>query len=217
MDGHFLKLVITKRAEKYIREALDWQVGCGGIGNLCNIFLVQGKFDQAQQFLDSVCQEMECDNICNLNRFVLSVHSKNWDEAKRYYSRWAENSESDLSWTNLYWAFVLKKTGNIEEADSLARMELLSNEQLAGKNSGYSIYNLSRIHAFLNQKEKALQYLREFERLEKAFKEYDYILIDSLFENLIDDPEFLEIVNRAQKEKDELSDQIKQLEQEGLL
>ena len=73
------------------------------------------------------------------------------------------------------------------------------------------------IHAFLNQKEEALNYLREYEELENAFRFYDYILIDPLFENLRADPEFLEIVNKAQKEKAELKEQIEQLKQEGLL
>ncbi len=39
--------------EKYLREALDWQVGCGGISDICLMLKYQGKFDQTQQFLDS--------------------------------------------------------------------------------------------------------------------------------------------------------------------
>ncbi len=160
---------------------------------------------------------MQCNDICNLNRFVLGVHTENWDEAKRYFHLWAGNSENVPSSINLYRAYILKKIGNIEEADSIARMELISYEERAGKNYGSSNYRLSQIHAFLNQKEKALKYLREYEELESAFRFYDYILIDPLFENLRADPEFLKIVNKAQKEKAEIKEQIEQLRQEGLL
>ena len=132
IDGMaFLRIGDYERAVKYFREALDWQVGCRGISDLYNLFEQQGKFDVMGQFLDSVCQVMECNNVCNLSRFYLSVHTQNWNEAKRYYHLLVENSVSISSWTNLYWMYVLKKTGNNVEADSIARTELLNNEQRA--------------------------------------------------------------------------------------
>ena len=177
---------------------------------------MQGKFDMMRQFLDSTCQVMECYNVCNLMRFFLSVNTKNWDEAKNYYKLLDRNTA--ILWSaNLYWAYVLKKTGNPLEADSIARNDLSRSEKEVGRRNGRTFYRLSQIHAFLNQKEKALQYLREYEGLELAFSFYDYILIDPLYENLRDDPEFLEIVDRAQKEKQDIKEQVKQLVQEGLL
>jgi TolB-like protein/class 3 adenylate cyclase len=212
----FTQIGEYERAEKYIKEALDWQVGCIGIRHLCRNFWMQGKFDMMLQFLDSTCQVMECYNVCNLMRFFLSVDTKNWDEAKNYYKLLDRNTA--IVWSaNLYWAYVLKKTGNPLEADSIAQNDLSISEKEVGRKGGNSFYKLAQIHAFLNQNEKALKYLREYERLERAFSYYNYILIDPLFENLRDDPEFLEIVNKAQIEKEEIREQVEKLEKEGLL
>jgi len=204
-------------AEKYIKEALEWQVGCSGIRLLCLNFSLQGKFDRIGQFLDSACQVMECNSICTMIRFFLSVQSENWEEAKHHYQQWDDNNLKEGSSGNLYWAYVLKKTGHPVEADSIARYDLSKSEQDVGKKYGNIIYRLSQIHAFLNQKEEALKYLRAYEGLERAFTYYDYILIDPLFENLRDDPEFLEIVKNAHEEKAEIRKQVEQLEREGLL
>ena len=56
-----------------------------------------------------------------------------------------------------------------------------------------------------------LKYLREYENYGLTFGFLDYILIDPLFENLRDDPDFLLIVNRVLDDKAKSREEIRYL------
>ena len=122
-----------------------------------------------------------------------------------------------MTWTKINWAYVCHKLGMQEESRDILEATLIESEKALEKGYFWSNLDLARIYAFRNNKEKSLKYLREYENILFMRGEHDYILIDPLFENLRNDPDFLEIVHRVQAEKAELRAQLDALEAEGLL
>jgi tetratricopeptide (TPR) repeat protein len=210
-----------RRAEEEIRTALEWNVGCRGISSFTNVQLLQGKIEKADIFLDSICQIVECNVICNQSRFLVSVYGGNLEEAFNYYNLWKNDSASlgidAITNVNLYWAYVLKKTGVIEEAYAVANMVKTTEERRLGKNFGRSYYNLARVSSILDQPDNSMHYLTELENKNWEILSNDQILIEPIFEYLKEDKEFIALIDRVKSRKIEINKQITQLEKEGLL
>jgi tetratricopeptide (TPR) repeat protein len=110
-------------------------------------------------------------------------------------------------------AYVYYKLGRIAEAEKICIEELLKLQSSVDEDRSSYEYALASIYAIQGDHEKALEHLTEFAEIESD----EFILIDPLFESLRDDPEFLAIVKKVQKEKAELRDQIKEMEERGEL
>jgi len=78
-------------------------------------------------------------------------------------------------------------------------------------------YDLASVYAVLGNREEALKWLREYEKMGFTNGTHEYIKIDPLFDNLRDDEEFKEIVKRANEEKAEIRARINHMEEQGLL
>ena len=88
-------------------------------------------------------------------------------------------------------------------------------KQLVNTENMWTYLNLSSIHAILDEKEKALEYLAKAVDLRLMWGWHDYLEINPLFENLHDDPEFKAIVKRAQDEKAAIRAQVQEMVDNG--
>jgi hypothetical protein len=206
-------------AERSIGKALELQVGCSGINDYSSLLTSQHKLEETRQFLDSICGIMPCRGICNWNYLQLNVLMEDWETAGDYHHLWVADSASfsagHKAVVNLFWAVVLRKTGEHQKADSIAMARIPFQKSRIGKNYGWSFINLARLYAFLNKRDTAIEYLKAYEKKETVFGFADYMMIDPFFENLRDDPEFKAIVTRAQEEQADIRAQIEALTKSG--
>ena len=72
---------------------------------------------------------------------------------------------------------------------------------------------LAVVYAKLGDKEKALEWLSVCEKKGFWFGSHDYMMNGPVFESLKNDPEFIGIYQRAQKEKADIRAKIKELEE----
>ena len=140
--------------------------------------------------------------------FYASILVKDFEKAKQYYDQM-----QDTEGLATLIAYVYYKLGRIAEAEKICIEELLKLQSSVDEDRSSYEYALASIYAIQGDHEKALEHLTEFAEIESD----EFILIDPLFESLRDDPEFLAIVKKVQKEKAELRDQIKEMEERGEL
>ena len=81
---------------------------------------------------------------------------------------------------------------------------------------GLTYFRMAQIHAFQNNKKKALQYIDEL-RKTRAIYFIELMTGDPMFESLWSDPDFLEIIAEVNDIKASISIQISELEEEGEL
>jgi TolB-like protein len=208
-----------EKAENYILHAIKSEVGCFATLLESFLLILQGQYKKAIQFTDSMCQE-SCRNICSWSLFNIYFNLEEYVKAELYYYQWDEEAfiyPQFKNWTKINWAYVCQQLGRFDEANRLFDEIINESEQLLDKGYYWTFLDLSRIYAFKNNKEKSLKYLRNNENFVFQWGIHDYILIDPLFKNLRDDPDFLEIVNQLQAKKAELRKQINQLKEEGVL
>ena len=217
----FFGIADYKRAEKYSRLALETQLGCIGVARICEVLNLQMRYKECELFLDSICAARSFTKDCNEQRFFLAYFQKDWQAAEKYYALWARDSATTLRLhrisINTCWAYVLSRKGMKEEAKALMESEIEHVKRSIGFNYGTPLYRLAGMYAFMNEKEVALDYLRQYLALDRAFSHYDRILIDPLFDKLKTEPEFMEILRRVQAEKAELAAEIARLERKGVL
>ena len=181
------------------------------------VLMNQGEFKRALMFTDSICGERQCDVLCNWARFTYYLNVGSFSECEHY----SKQIEKDFTlmiyyknWTKINWAYVNYRQNRPKKADEMFR-ELISDLERSLDNGNFwSLFDLSRIYSFKNDKKTSLKYLREYEKYGITFGLLDYIFIDPLFENLRDDPDFIEIVNRVLEEKAKSRDEIRNLLQE---
>lgn len=114
--------------------------------------------------------------------------------------------------------YVLWNTGKKDEARKYFNEQIKTLEEareLGRSTTGN--YDLAATYAFLGDDRKAIYYLREYEKEGFNWGTEYYIMYDPLFDNLRNNKEFKEIVERSQAQKTEIRNQIKELEMKGEL
>jgi hypothetical protein len=116
-------------------------------------------------------------------------------------------------------ALILWMNGKKEEAGKLfyKHIEVCKKSIQSGGLYGKSLgaYDLAGIYAFMGNKNEAYSWLRKYERDGFIWGYHQYILIDPLFENLRDDPEFKTIMKRVMQEKEDIRFQIQEMNKTG--
>ena len=209
-----------EKAEQYLQKSMEIQAGCYEIISRNFILTSQGKYELAKQFTDSICNERQCISFCDWGKFNYNFNLREFSKCEEYYNLFENASTFHpmlIGWTKINWAYVCNKLNRNEESNAIIEEVILSSQSQLEKGYSWSLLDLSRIYAFKNDKEKSIRYLIEYEKVGFSHGYHDYIQIDPLFENLKDDPDFLAIVHRVQKDKAESRDKIQKLIQEGLL
>ncbi len=210
-----------ERANEYFKHALSMQDDCMGSGGYVRTLRLQGRIEPARQFLDSLCEEGTCENICNREKFYFHLLLKEFDQAEPYFNQYiqlAEEGARASSFDSAYFAYMYKELGKEQEMLTLLNSFLNSLEGQLGEEKRWQTYlNLAFIYAMREEKAKALQYLTEAAELGLGKGWHDFIEIHPIFESLRDDSEFQAIVKQAQNEKAALRAQVREMEERGEL
>ena len=153
-----------------------------------------------------------CFNYIYLNQF---------DKAEEYIKNWRPSSVERIDVHTPLIGYVYYKLGKLEKAEEVFNLyikEYKFNMDGSGSaSSGARLYGYARICAFQNQKEEALKTLEEVVRIGATSRFNNMIMIDPMFENLWDDPELLEIVNRVREDFALKRAKIREMEERGEL
>ena len=88
-------------------------------------------------------------------------------------------------------------------------------KRLVNTENAWTYLSLSSIHAILDEKEKALEYLTKAVDLGLLWGQHDFLTICPIYEDLWDDPEFKALVKRAQDEKAAIRAQVQEMIDRG--
>jgi TolB-like protein/class 3 adenylate cyclase/Tfp pilus assembly protein PilF len=198
----FRKIGNYKKAEEYFKKVIELQEGCAGISSYSTLLIVQGKYSEAQHFLDSICNDMVCESRCLRQMFFIYLGRKEFIQAEQYYNNFVEAGGTFGASDSVRLAYVYKELGREQEALTiLSNLRILFEGQLAERETPLEYFNLSLIHSILDEKVEALKYLSQTEKLGFDLGWHDYIEIHPAFENLWADLEFKAITKRAQEDK----------------
>jgi tetratricopeptide (TPR) repeat protein len=183
--------------------------------------MVQGKFQQALQFADSICQQAECKLGCSLARFEASLLLGEFEKAEQYFDRYQEAGPSGVifnkSRINRQIGYVYDQLGKTEEAEiffseNIQRLQSRLGQERLNRSRSDDYLRLARIYAFQGTRKEA-----EYAKWGFSGGQHDFILIDPFFQSLWDDPEFKAIVKKAQEEKAALRAKVREMEERGEL
>ena len=182
--------------------------------------MVQGKFREALQFADSICQKAACKSSCSVALFEASLLLGEFEKAERYFNQYHDagtGSTFNEDRINNQIGYVYVHLGKIEEAKKTFAEQNQKLESRLNDASRVTFWQLARISAFQGDRDQALKYLVEYGKKGFHAGNHDFIQIDPFFESLRDDPEFKAIVTQAQNEKAALRAQVREMEERGEL
>ena len=130
-------------------------------------------------------------------------------------------STAEIMNSNHRIGYILWVSGKKEEAmEYLNKQITYCTESIKQQNqygTTHAAYDLASVYAFLGNREEALKWLRFYEELGFSIGLHEYIKIDPMFDNLRNEEEFTEIVNRVNEKKAEIRARISQMEEQDLL
>lgn len=180
-----------------------------------DLLMVQGKYDDAVDYINSICDQGFNKEICITGNILLNHYNENYQAEIDWY-----NKKMDLTFsrfrTSCYVISAFWRLGHLTEARALLEELLVSSRK--SKNSLKSMqefYALAGVYATMGEIDKAKQLIRENHSEVFAFGNHDFILIDPLFDKLRNDPEFLAIVRQTQEEKAALRAEVDEMEERG--
>ena len=208
------------RAARYLQTSMESTDHCNLIKFYASVLLVQGKFPQLVQFINSKCDQQACEQSCNQVMFQISLMQGEFVEAAEYS---ANLQNTGIEFYGIYpgymdyeIGYVHYQLGRTDESDKIFKEEIQKLESIDHEAAVHYLH-LSRIYAFKGERKKALENLNEYAKRGFTAGWHDFILIDPFFESFRDDPEFKAIVKQAQEEKAALREQVRQMEARGEL
>jgi tetratricopeptide (TPR) repeat protein len=220
----YLNIGDYEKAEEYYNAIIKSGDGCTGINKYSKWLLVQGKFQQALHFTDSVCQA--CEFKCYGLLFEIYLLLNQFKKAEEYFPHaqnlrrgWGDPYQRLL---NSQIGYIYYQLGKTDEAEKFFNEQMVMlHSYLDAKEGPYkdriTYLILSRLNALHGNRQEALNYLVEYAKLGFSDGWHDFILVDPFFKNLRDDPKFKVIVKKAQDEKAALRTQIREAEEQGEL
>jgi TolB-like protein len=189
---------------------------CWGIRCYYNALSAQDNMIDDLHLLDSICKITNCKNFCNTMYWSLSMGWNDFDQAEKDYDQMIEAGGRLGLFDSIFLAYMYKKLGRNEDYQMIidycrTRCEdLLDND----RNNYYNIGNLIPLYAILDEKEKVLKYLSEFEKTGFHFNIFEDIETSPIYENIREDPEFKIIINRVHEKKTMIQAQIREIEKQ---
>jgi AraC-like DNA-binding protein/TolB-like protein len=170
---------------KALEYALDWYHAsrdCWALKYIPGLYLFLDKYEEALDFIDSNCENTDCQLEC--------------------YSVYA----------NL--AGLYKVTGRKDKADSLAHIlleDLMDNSEFF-LNTWEAVLNQAILYAVLGEKDKALKFLSEAFDASQQFSWHEMAEIYPAFQDLRDEPEFKQIISKANEDRARLRAKVREME-----
>jgi TolB-like protein/AraC-like DNA-binding protein len=192
---------------------------CWGIRRYHMALSARNTAKEELHFLDSICKITNCNDICNISYWYLNLDLNDFEQAEKDYDQLMETGDRFLLFDSIYLAYMYKQLGRYEDYQKIidycrTRCE---DQWKENKEDFNNIGYLIPLYAILDEKEKALRYLSEFEKTGFHFNIFSGIESSPIFENIRDDPEYDAIIERVQDKEATLKAQIKKMEEGGLL
>ena len=226
-NAYFIIGEYTK-ALKYFKKTLLLEPSWCGINRFySNILFIQGRYQEALNFLDSIQNFSPCQNSSDVMRFYYYTFQRDFKNAEVYYNKSLNSGKSYFNeceiYLDVYFNYLLKETGRKNEAvkrinNSIKRYEtdmMNFNRQWSGMNSRIDKLLLAASYAMLGENKKALDYLSQLEKF--GLFEYPITLAFPGFDNLRNNPEFKAIVKRIEDQRAAVREKVGEMEDSGEL
>jgi protein kinase/serine/threonine-protein kinase len=171
-------------AEIWFRSALQLQPNFTRAGaSLIRTFLTLQQPDRAEVLANQLLQQYPSDRFVLAARGDVALYEDSLEAAYDYYER--------ADGTDMEQAFVLRKTGKTEKADSilLGIMETDLSQIKGGSEEFTPFHELARIEALRGNKGEALVWMEK--AVAAGWLYYRHSLADPFLENIRDDPAFI--------------------------
>jgi len=190
-------------------------------GPLFWFMALQGRYQEAFAYAEKEYQAKP-NELYSLEVMALSnMYLRNFKKSEEFFDQWIEKLQSSDSGhlanrlRNRY-GYVLWENGKKEAAKAQFEinkeylLKAVEMERSLGT-AGAGMYDLAATAAFLNQKEEAYEWLREFDKNGWNWGSPYFIEVDPLFEGLFKEEAFRQIVSKAQTDKKKIREQMKLL------
>jgi TolB-like protein/Tfp pilus assembly protein PilF len=204
------------KSEYYLRKAMELNAGCIIVMRFGWLYHNKGDYQKALEIEDSLCEQMDCNVVCNIQRFYTHMYLKNYETAYEYYKD-AINAGRDSTYNLdlLTISYVLRELGRKEESDRILNtLHGKTINQSKNYESAFSNFILASIYAMWNDKERAIEHLVKYENWGYTVW-FNEIKIYPLFESLWEEQEFIALIERIDEEKAKMRSKIRQMEQSG--
>jgi TolB-like protein/Tfp pilus assembly protein PilF len=186
-------------------------------------YMVQGKFQTALEVIENNPKKdiNSLDYLSQLGLINLMLEKN--DLAVQYYKNWEEKIKNENSndykeisnW--IRYGLALTRIGKTEAGITMMKNQLQKNEKIINLGRGnYSpFYDIAGIYSFLGDTEKAIKYLREWDK--RSFWKLGtvyLIQVDPLFENIRNNLEYKKIINDRLTKNSNIRDEINRLKAE---
>ncbi len=210
-----------EKAEEYAKKTIIFgaRYTCWAINYYIMALSSQNKMREVQQYLDSICNVTNCNDICNRQYWYLNLDLKNFEQAEKDFDQLIEYGGRVHFWDSMFLAYMYKQLGRKENYQETINHCRTRCEDLLddNKNNYYYIGNFIPLYAIMGEKEKALNYISEFEKTDLNFSMFDFIETSPIFESFRDDPEYKAMIRRVHEKKAVMMAEIRAMEKDGKL
>ncbi len=212
------------KALKYIRKTLllepSW---CGINQDYYNILYIQGKSDEALNFLDSIQNFTTCKRACDIMRFYYYTLQRDFKKAEGYSKQALDGDQNEFiredRYYDIFFNYLLQETGRKNDAAKGLKTSIKYFEAEMMKVNGVQLsiirLKLASSYAMLGENEKALDYLSQLEKF--GLFEYPITLAFPGFDNLRNNPAFKAIVKHIEDQRAAVRERVREMEDSGEL
>jgi TolB-like protein/tetratricopeptide (TPR) repeat protein len=209
-------------ALKYLHNALSLRSESFNVEVYAHILIVQGAYEEAFHFLDSIGSVTTLDQICDIMRSRTYIYLRDYDKADEFYKKAINSGYKPTEYDEIYLGCIYNETGRTKEALSILKQVIQTDEVALTRQSKYVMmekitkFSLAAAYAIIGDNKKALGYLSELEKL--GLFEYPVVLKTFPgFDNLRNYSEFKAIVKRIEDQRDATRAKVREMEQTGEL
>ena len=215
------------KAEEYYLKAIDLNPNTADYNRIWWLLFVQGKYDEAMAWAEKsyAMYPEDMESVSEIARTYLYMGE--YEKSEEYYDMWRkmrDPGEYGYYLYNVYntgLGFAYYKLGKEELAKDVFQARIEHGRELLASGywdgAGGELYEQARVQAVLGNREKAYEYLREFEKSEFGWGSLYWLNTDPMFENLRGEEEFQRILNNGFQLKQEIRDKLSLMEQNEAL
>ena len=198
---------------KYSLKAMDHGITHPSFHFLAQSLSDQGKFAETIHFLDTI-NTGPLDGYCHSLYFRAYLELNDFAMAEKHFKLLLDGSYEIYPIDSIRLGYIYLKTGReLMGISILNSMKEKRIQYLANHKKFIPMLELIHIYSILNEKEEALKYLSELERSYVLIGFMDRIGPNKFVGNIIEEPEFREIMSRADKKKKKLQEQFVDLDE----
>jgi adenylate cyclase len=212
-----------EKCKKYINEIFDYD-SISAYLYTAWIHYLKGEWDMMEFYSGKSC-EIDSGRMCFTGLAWSNLGMGEFSNALYYFDKLREvvsKTGEPLLMSELRYAYILNNLGREEEAKEHIELQIkYCEDRIRLKRedatiSGEALSELVQTYAYLGEKEKAYKYLNELEKMEFSAWHFLFTKVNPLVENLWEDEEYQQIIDRQEKKYAEIRAQVDIWEKEGL-